>query len=141
MKTILSFVTTLVLITFLQSCNSTKAVSSLDVLTTKDWELTTINGQPVDASKYNSGVPVANFSKDNKISGNGGCNRYSGSYNLNEEGGINISQVIATKMFCPGDGEGEYMKALETANAAMVDKDKLVLLNGVDEVLVFKPKQ
>ncbi len=141
MKKMITLVGAFILIVFTQSCNSTKAVSSLDVLTETNWQLESINGRQADAANYNSGLPVAYFSKDNKITGNGGCNRFSGSYNLNEEGGINISQVISTKMFCPGDGEGEYMKALETVNAAKVDKDKLVLLKGVDEVLVFRLKK
>lgn len=141
MKRIISLVAMVVLITFLQSCNSTKAVSSIDLLTNTNWELASVNGKTVDAANYNSGLPVAYFSKDNKITGNGGCNRYSGSYNLNEEDGINISQVAATKMFCPGDGEGEYMKALETVDGAKVDKDKLVLYKGIDEILVFVPKK
>jgi len=141
MKKILSLVTTVIIAAFLQSCNSTKAISANGILTETNWELATINGKPADASKYSSGLPVAYFSSDNKITGSGGCNRYSGSYNLNEEGGINISQMISTKMFCPGDGEGEYIKALETVDGATVDKDKLVLLKGIDEVLVFKPKK
>lgn len=141
MKRILSLLTTVVLITFLQSCNSTKAVSSSDILTETNWELTSINGKPADAANYNSGLPVAYFSTDNKISGNGGCNRYNGSYNINEEGGINISQMASTKMFCPGDGESEFMKALETVDGATIDKDKLILLKGIEEILVFKPKK
>ena len=140
MKRILSF-SAIALIALFQSCGSTKSGSVLDSLTDTNWELTTINGKPAVETNYNSGLPVAYFSKDNKITGNGGCNRYNGSYNLNDEGGINISQMASTKMFCPGEGEGDYLKALESADGATVEKDKLVLLKGVDEVLVFKPKR
>jgi heat shock protein HslJ len=141
MKKIISIVTTVVLVTLLQSCNSTKAVSANDILTSTEWELSSVNGKAADAASYNSGLPVATFTADHKIMGNGGCNRFSGSYNLNDEGGINVSQIASTKMFCPGDGENQFMKALETVDVAVVDKDKLVLLKGVDEVLIFKPKK
>jgi len=129
-----------VMMAVIQSCGTAKSGSAAAALTDINWQLTTINGKAADSANYNSGLPVANFSSDNKITGNGGCNRYSGSYNLNDEGGINISQMASTKMFCPGEGEGDYLKALESADGATVEKDKLVLFKGVEEVLVFKPK-
>ena len=129
------------LIAVFQSCSSTKSGNTIGVLTDTNWQLSTIYGKPADSTNYNSGLPVAYFSTDNKISGNGGCNRYSGSYNLNEENGINISQMVSTKMFCPGTGENDYLKALESADNAVVEKDKLILLKGIDEVLIFKPKK
>jgi len=124
------------------ACSSTKSTDvSVNLITATSWELSTINGKQADATNYNSGLPVANFSTDNKITGKSGCNSYSGSYNLNDEGGINMSEFISTKMFCPGQGESDYLKALNTVNVAHIDKDKLVLLNGVEEVLVFVPKK
>lgn len=140
MKKLLTVGVIAILATF-GSCSSAKSGSVAGTLTSTSWELASINGKDADPSNYNSGLPVAQFSPDNKISGNGGCNRYNGSYNLNDEGGINISQMASTKMFCPGEGEGEYLKALESADAASVEKDKLVLYRGVDEVLVFIPKK
>jgi len=129
------------LIAFFESCGTAKSGPAIDILTDTNWQLTTINGKAADSTNYNSGFPVATFSTDNKIMGNGGCNRYSGSYNINDEGGINISQMASTKMFCPGNGESDYLKALESADGASVEKDKLVLLKGIEEVLVFKPKK
>jgi len=123
------------------SCSSTKAVSPTEIITGTTWELSSINGKKAEAVNYNKGLPGAIFTTDNKVSGYAGCNQYSGSYNLNDEGGINVSQVISTKMFCEGNGENDYLKALQEADAAEVDKDKLVLLKGVDEILVFVPKK
>ena len=122
-------------------CSSTKAVTPAEIMTGTTWELSSIKGKKAEAANYNKGLPHAIFTLDNKVSGNAGCNQYSGSYNLNDEGGINISQVISTKIFCEGNGENDYLKALQEADAAEVDKDKLVLLKGVDEVLVFVPKK
>jgi len=142
MKQLLMGFSALFLMALSTSCGSTKTNDiNTDLLTATNWELSTINGKQADAANYNSGLPVANFSTDNKISGNGGCNRYSGSYNLNDEGGINISQLISTKMFCPGTGESDYLKALNTVNIATINENKLILLNDVEEVLVFVPKK
>jgi len=129
------------LIAIFESCGTAKSGPAIDMLTDTNWQLTTINGNAADSTSYNSGLPVAYFSKDNKITGNGGCNRYNGSYNLNDEGGINISQMASTKMFCPGNGESDYLKALESADGANVENDKLVLYKGTDEILVFKSKK
>jgi heat shock protein HslJ len=123
------------------SCGSTKEVEPVTVLTANVWELSAINGTAVDAGAYPNGLPTAEFTKDNKITGKGGCNNYGGSYNLNDEGGMNISQVISTKMFCDGVAEADFFAALEKINMTKIDPDKLTLMTGVDEVLVFVPKK
>lgn len=141
MKCLLMGLSTAFLIV-LTSCGSTKSTDeSVNLLTDINWELKSIDGKDVAASDYTKGLPVATFTTDNKISGNSGCNSYSGSYNLNDEGGINMSEFISTRMACPGNGEAEYLKALNTANVAKVEKDKLVLYDGVKELLVFTPKK
>lgn len=125
----------------LYSCGSTKEVDPIAMLTSKNWELKSINGNDVDASKFSNGLPNATFSTDNKIMGKGGCNSYSGSYNLNEEMGLNVSQVISTKMACDAlNGETEYFDALNKVNMAKIDSDKLTLMTDVTEILVFVPK-
>lgn len=43
------------------------------------------------------------FGKENGISGNSGCNRYSTSYVLSDENDIEFASVISTKMACAGD--------------------------------------
>jgi len=126
---------------FITSCNSTKEASTslpVDMLTATSWQVTEINGKPIDKADFGNGAPTATFSTDNKINGKGGCNGYGGSYNLNEEGGINISQLMSTKMYCENaKGENTYMKVLESVDMAKVEKDKLTLMKGVDAVLVF----
>lgn len=142
MKRLLMGLSAAFILVLTASCGSTKSTDeSVNLLTDINWQLKTIEGKDAVASNYNSGLPEATFTVDNKISGNSGCNRYSGSYNLNEEGGINMSEFISTKMFCPGNGEAEYLKALNTVNVAKVEKDKLVLYDGVKEILVFTPKK
>jgi len=125
----------------ISGCSSTKSIHGVDLITDRVWELSSINGKKVDPATQRNGLPTASFDKEHKISGNGGCNQYSGSYNLNDEGGINVSQVISTKMFCEGSIENEYFKVLEKINTAKVDKNKLTLMEGVDERLVFVPKK
>lgn len=125
----------------LASCGSAKEADPIAILTSKNWQLQSINGAAIESSQFSKGLPNAAFSADNKIMGNGGCNTYSGSYNLNDEMGMNVSQVISTKMACDALAtETAYFDALNKANMVKIDPDKLVLMDGVNELLVFVPK-
>jgi heat shock protein HslJ len=125
------------------SCKtSQEATSSLriDMLTATTWQLTELNGKALATADFGNGAPTATFGTDHKVGGKGGCNTYGGSYNLNQEGGMTISQVFSTKMYCENaKGENAYLQVLEGVTTAKVEKDKLTLLKGVDPVLVFKP--
>jgi heat shock protein HslJ len=66
-----------------------------------------------------SGVnTTATFGIDGKLSGNGGCNQYSGEYILTGTSAIAISPLATTKMFCPdpaGSQETTYLALLQSA--------------------------
>jgi len=122
------------------SCSTTKAMP-VEILTTTTWQLAEINGNGINVDSYKRGIPSITFTTDNKVTGNSGCNNFSGSYNLNDVGGMTISRVIATKMFCDGVNESEFFNALDKVTMSKTTKDKLTLMNGVEEVIVFVPKQ
>lgn len=129
------------MIVFLPGCGGTKSAMPLDMITAHKWQLQSVRGQWVDATQYGNGLPFANFTTENKVMGNGGCNSFSGSFNINNEGGINVSRLVSTKMACNkgNDKETEFLTTLEKANQVKIDKDKLTLLEGVEEILVFRP--
>jgi heat shock protein HslJ len=122
-------------------CSSTKTGNPKKLITAISWELSSINGNEANASNYSRGLPDATFTTDDKLSGNGGCNRFSGSYTYDDKGNLTIGRLMSTKMYCAGDGEGEFMKALGAANMAKIENDKLTLLNGTQELMVFVPKK
>lgn len=113
----------------------------LDMITAHKWRLESIHGQSADASQYGNGLPSVSFTTDNKVMGNGGCNSFSGSFNISDEGGINVSRLVSTKMACEkgGDAETDFLNTLNKANQAKIDHDKLTLMNEVEEILVFRP--
>ena len=139
MKKVINCIAILSIIIAVSSCGSTKEVDPVSMLTDKTWQLSKINGNDINAAAYRE-VPYIKFSVDNKVMGKGGCNNFSGSYNLNDEGGISISQIISTKMYCDGVNENDFFMTLEKANNTKIDADKLVLMKGVDQVMVFVPK-
>lgn len=136
MKNIITFGCLLFLM-IITSCGSSKSILSVASLSESTWVLESLNGEEVKAIQGNRVQPYINFSRDNKISGNSGCNGFSGSYNLNDEGGINISQLAATKMYCEGSKEPVFFKMIETATMVKMNKKKLTFLEGTKEVAVF----
>lgn len=140
-----SFITFVVVCIALIStgCKSKSANSANDpdMLTgVTEWELSSINGNTPIIEQYNRGLPTIGFTKENKVSGHGGCNRYSGEYSLDADK-LTLGRLLSTKMFCQGGGEDVYMKALGSVTSYKANKDKLILLINSEEVLVFVPKK
>jgi len=79
----------------------TKNNETTNGITEKYWQLIEINGIQIENSKELNQEPYIIFKiEDNRIVGNGGCNGFSGSYELQQGNRIKISQVISTKMAC-----------------------------------------
>ena len=93
----------------------------------KYWQLTELNGKAV-AVKEGGRVPHL-ILKDDRAIGNGGCNNFSGSYELNEATGrIRFSKVAATQMACLEDTyEGEFFRVLNEADNFSTDGRTLSL--------------
>ncbi len=66
------------------------------------------------------------FSEENRMSGNSGCNRYSTTYALKDEKGIEIEPIISTKMACL---EGDLMKQ-ENTFFSVISKATKVKIKG-----------
>jgi heat shock protein HslJ len=79
---------------------------------------------------------------EGKASGNGTCNRYSGSYEVDGER-LSFGPLAGTMMACPGlNQETAYLEALETVAAYRVDGDQLVLLDAEgDAVATYSPTE
>ncbi|MBP2161797.1 MULTISPECIES: META domain-containing protein [Asticcacaulis] len=63
----------------------------------KEWVLVELNGQAVGQSERPA---TLNLTTDNKINGNGGCNRFFGSYEILPQQRIRFSGVGSTRMAC-----------------------------------------
>lgn len=122
-------------------CKTGKAEISKENLSSTTWQLSSMNGKNVVVANYPNGLPDVNFAADNKINGHGGCNRYGGSYTLDADGKLTLSQMISTKMFCEGVAEDVYMKMLSKANQAKIEGNNLVLYTNDKEILSFVPKK
>jgi heat shock protein HslJ len=65
------------------------------------------------------GVIITAVFEDGRVSGSGGCNRYSAALVETDPGGLSIGPAASTKMACPdpaGVFEDRYFSALQAAN-------------------------
>ena len=72
------------------------------------------------------------FGMDGRVTGNMGCNSFSGKYEV-KNGRIIISQVISTMMACPGprmDQETVTLQVLRDSAGFQVENDRLLIRSG-----------
>ena len=67
---------------------------------------------------------------EKRVTGNGSCNSFFGSYQFQDNNGISFSKIGATRMACPGDVmrvEQQLFQAFEMANKFTITNDTLYL--------------
>ena len=75
--------------------------------------------------------------EDKRISGNTGCNAFSGPL-VTEGGKISFDQPMAlTKMACPGEGEMVFLETLKKVNAYSISHGNTLNLN-MDEIPLMR---
>ncbi|BCX04233.1 MAG: META domain-containing protein [Candidatus Roseilinea sp.] len=72
------------------------------------------------------------FDAEGRISGNAGCNAFTGSYRLEDDGKITIGPLAATRKLCNApegvmEQEAQFLAALETAATYRIEGDRLQL--------------
>ena len=90
-----------------------------------NWQLTNITGATVPFdSLYPSKIPAINFDVvAKKISGNSGCNSFSGKL-VTDGNKISFAEpMIMTKMFCPGGGEPLFLQNLQKVETYLIVND------------------
>ena len=119
----------------LVSCAST-ATPSLATLAGATWTLVSLGGQPL---AQGTRPPTAVF-EGIRLSGFGGCNRYTGQVEEKTPGTIAIGPLAVTKMACPSPAmevEDRYFAALAQVTQYRVAGSRLVL-SGPSGELVFE---
>jgi heat shock protein HslJ len=132
----------LVLYAGLAGCESANSDDNgSNELMRKDWIAETIDGQAV----INPGRVTLAFA-DDRVSGRGGCNRYSGPVEFGR-GTLKIGALISTKMACAESGvmrqESVYLNALQSAErySFAPDGKLIVATNAGSIVYAGAPKQ
>jgi heat shock protein HslJ len=124
-------------ITFL--VNSCSTADLLTQLGGKEWNVTSLFGKPQDVDEITKGLPSLNFSDNGKLFGSTGCNNFTGSYKLDGTK-LSLDPGAMTKMFCPGDTEQDFLRAINQVTSLKMDGNTLNLLNGTSPVMSLEPK-
>jgi len=113
------------------------ATASLAKLTGTQWTLEDLAGKPVIANSR----ATLTFPEEGKTAGNGSCNRFTGSVDINGNT-IKFGPLAATRMMCDPESsnqESEYLKALAGAEKYEV-QNRLTLylyVHGLEKPLRF----
>jgi heat shock protein HslJ len=109
----------------------------INPLADSQWELTSIDGQAVVAA--NNPVTLQ-FTADQQVGGNGGCNSYGGTYRMSGDA-IAFSDVASTLMACMDNSlmeqEQVYFAALQAATRFNISGDQLTITYGDNQQLIF----
>jgi copper homeostasis protein (lipoprotein) len=83
--------------------------------------------------------------EENRITGNGGCNHFFGTYELFNENGIRISQIGATKMMCPDmEPETTFFRTLESVSSYTIQGETLLFYDSPASIAAkfeFSPRE
>ena len=95
------------------------------------WKLITLMGDPLPSSSNSLKEPHISFNTGEKtLSGNGGCNNFSGSYESIDTSRISFGPVISTKMYCrEAKYETLFFDVLGRIDNYIIDGDTLILRN------------
>jgi heat shock protein HslJ len=117
-------------------CSSTRSTAQIksepvrdQKITGKQWKLIELSGKKITVNTGQISEPRFTLSAENsRINGHGGCNSFSGTYELSEGNRIRFSKMVSTMMAC-GNMETEYglLKVLEAADNYTINGDTLSL--------------
>lgn len=100
----------------------------------KYWKLIQLHGSEVTPEAGNRREPNLMLKAEgNRVTGSGGCNTFSGNYELNDENGIAFTKVIATQMECTSmETEPKFLRILSIVNKYRISGDTLILSEGTN---------
>jgi putative lipoprotein len=108
------------------------------------WVLQTLAGEPAPAGAGGKSVDLQFAADEKRAAGFSGCNRYTGSYELegvSEHGSpLRLGPIAGTRMACPDGAELErgYLQALGRVTGFRKEGDTLSLLAGPEVLATFK---
>lgn len=113
------------------ACQSTSPASQpttpLASLRNTRWVLRTLDGQPVPVLADGEAYLLLRNNELN-AEGNGGCNRFRGTFELPADGQLRFGPLLSTKMACPALAtETSFMSALSKTRTYQISGDTLRL--------------
>jgi heat shock protein HslJ len=116
-------------------CNCRTQKSARIPLAGTEWKLSQLYGVTVESENYR-----VTFAADGTISGVGDCNRFTGSYTL-EDGVLNVADnLVSTRMMCLNQAqEDRFLAMLRAADAYYIDGTRLMLILNGEALAILDP--
>lgn len=116
-----------------------------DLLTNRAWRLDAFADGSFEEPAMLSPEITLEFTRDGAMRGSAGCNQYFGEYRIQQNKGLLVSGVGATRMSCPEESvnqqETRYLEALEKTERMEAGLNVLRLYYGLDDrALSFKAR-
>lgn len=122
------------------SCSSSRNTAQVESLA-GDWQLTVFPyASKTFAELFSMKTPELQFTAaDHRVTGNTGCNRVTGSFDVNGDE-FRFNNLASTKMGCPGYDETIYLDALNRVNRFRLNADQLSLFQDSTLLMTFAKK-
>ncbi len=91
------------------------------------WSLVELNGKSVSGNLPDGKPHILFHGHNGTTDGSGGCNRFSGKFELLSGNQISVSALAATRMACAGGVENDFFKTMEGVSSYEVKDDKMTL--------------
>lgn len=105
------------------------------------YEVFSINGQDITGEGVTINIDMSE--SENRISGNNGCNQYSGTFENPEANDINLGPMMGTKMYCQekADLEKLFMSQLSLVKKVEANNGTLKMMDENGTVLIKAEKK
>lgn len=127
----------------MSSCRSVEKAIPLSSIN-GEWNIIEVNGSKITSGESKS-LPFITFdTATGRVSGNSGCNRMMGSFNVNSKpGSLELSSMASTKMMCPDmTTENNVLNAFaQVKGYKKAGKDKMYLCNSSNRPVVVLQKK
>jgi putative lipoprotein len=116
--------------------NAPPTFASAEPLKKTYWKLVRLIGTPVVAASQQQEPNLVFDSQSRRVTGSGGCNRLTGSYEFNGDK-LTFSQMASSMMACPNGMETErrFLTALQRVSQLKIMGGQLELLDGSGNVI------
>lgn len=108
----------------------------------KRWVLVEMKGVPVQLSGGGRDASIEFTWADKRFTGNGGCNRLNGSYELKRKKDIQFRDISSTKMSCADISfENTFINTLKDVDGFEEEDGKLLLKDNKKTVLILQARE
>jgi heat shock protein HslJ len=141
MISVLKFWSGLLLMVLIMGCSTARSTTSepQEAILSGSWKMEKWTGYDAVSEAFPRGLPVVVIDTEKlTVTGSNGCNSIMGKLRYDRSAAsIQFYEISSTKMFCQTVPENEFHQTLVSVNSYRVTKDRLILLNGTEEVMVL----